>query len=99
MVGHYNSFIVRLWSDDRGRLHGTIEHVATRQSLVFLDLDAIPGFIRLRLSEPLTEPFIQSQVIPGPIDPDLEPSDEGESSDTDPSSAMDNSKFTDEAGI
>ncbi len=98
MVGHYNSFIVRLWSDDHGRLHGTIEHVATRQSLVFLDLDAIPGFIRSRLS-PLSEPFVQAQVMPGPIDPDLEPSDDGESSNTNPSTEMDNSKFTDEAGI
>ncbi len=97
MVGHYNSFIVRLWSDDHGRLHGTIEHVATRQSLVFLDVDAIPGFIRSRLSAPLSEQIIPAPVFPEPVDPDL--SEEGESPDTDPSSMMDNSKFTDEAGI
>ncbi len=97
-MGHYNSFIVRLWSDDHGRLHGTIEHVATRQSLVFLDLDAIPGFIRARLAAPLTEAIIPAPIIPTPVDPDLLPGD-GESPDTDPSSTMDNSKFTDEAGL
>ncbi len=98
MVGHYNSFIVRLWSDDHGRLHGTIEHVATRQSLVFLDLDAIPGFIRARLSAPMTEMILPAQVMPLPADPDLDSGD-GESPDANPSPMMDNSNFTDEAGI
>lgn len=45
-MGHYNSFIVRIWSGEQGRLRGHIEHVATRDKLIFLDPDAITEFIR-----------------------------------------------------
>lgn len=42
----YNSFVLRIWSGDRGELRGTIEHVASRESLVFHDLQALIPFIR-----------------------------------------------------
>ncbi len=48
-MGHYNSFIIRLWTDDNGRLHGTVQHVATGTSQAFLDLAAITPFIQARL--------------------------------------------------
>lgn len=52
-MGDYNSFIVRVWTDGQGRLHGKIEDVATRDDLVFIDLQAILPFIRNRLSPPI----------------------------------------------
>ncbi len=49
MAGTYNSFIVRIWTDDNGRMRGRIEHVTTRESLIFLDLDPMLGFISSRV--------------------------------------------------
>ncbi len=51
-MGHYNSFVVRIWSDEQGRLRGTVEHVTSQDSLVFLDLTAIVPFIRSHLGPP-----------------------------------------------
>ena len=48
-MGRYNSFIVRVWTDGDGRLRGKIEHVITRESLTFSELEPIVGFIRGRL--------------------------------------------------
>ncbi|MBN1399975.1 MAG: hypothetical protein JXA74_04010 [Anaerolineae bacterium] len=41
----YTSFVVRIWSDGQSRSHGTIQHVASGDSLSFLDLQAIIPFI------------------------------------------------------
>ncbi len=49
-MGRYNSFIVRVWTDGNGRLRGKIEHVTTHESLIFLELEPIVGFIRSRLA-------------------------------------------------
>lgn len=51
-MGYYNSFIIRIWSDGRGRLRGKIEHVASHESLVFLEPEKVVGFIRSHLSPP-----------------------------------------------
>lgn len=53
-MGYYNSFIVRIWSDERGRLRGRIEHVASQQHLVFSDPEKVIEFIRSHLVAPLT---------------------------------------------
>lgn len=51
-MGYYNSFVVRIWSDGQGRLRGKIEHVASHESLVFLEPERIVGFIRSHLNPP-----------------------------------------------
>jgi hypothetical protein len=51
-VGYYNSFVVRIWSDEQGPSRGTIEHVSTHDSLVFDDPSAVVSFIRLHLDPP-----------------------------------------------
>lgn len=52
MVGYYNSFVVRVWSDEQGRLRGRIEHVLTREISSFTDPAAIVEFIRTHLTPP-----------------------------------------------
>jgi hypothetical protein len=54
-MGYYNSFIVRVWADGQGRLHGNIEHVASKDNLAFIDLQAVVAFMRGRLAPPASE--------------------------------------------
>ncbi len=51
-MGYYNSFIIRIWSDEQGRLRGRIEHVASQDYLIFSDLQKIVKFVRNHLSVP-----------------------------------------------
>jgi hypothetical protein len=51
-VGYYNSFVVRIWSDEQGVSRGNIEHVLTHDNLVFLDPAAVVEFIRVHLEPP-----------------------------------------------
>jgi len=51
-VGYYNSFIIRIWSDEQGRLRGRIEHVASQDYLVFSDPRKVVKFIRSHLGVP-----------------------------------------------
>ncbi len=44
-MGSYTSFVVRIWSDEQTRMHGTVQHVASRDSLAFRDLQAMVAFI------------------------------------------------------
>ncbi len=51
-MGYYNSFVVRIWLDERGLSRGRIEHVRTHDSLVFADLSALLDFIQGHLQPP-----------------------------------------------
>jgi hypothetical protein len=51
-VGYYNSFVVRIWSDEQGPARGSIEHVWSHESLVFADPAAVVDFIRVHLTPP-----------------------------------------------
>ena len=62
-MGYYNSFVLRVWSDGRGALRGRIEHVGSRDSLVFADLGRIVGFLRAHLGAPREDLF-----EPGPAE-------------------------------
>ena len=44
-MAHYNSFVVRIWSDDDGNFHGEVVHVATQEKRRFLNLDRMDEFI------------------------------------------------------
>ncbi len=63
-MGHYNSFVIRLWTDDNGRLHGTVQHVASGKSLAFLDLAAIAPFIEGRLAPESNEIMSIGMAVP-----------------------------------
>jgi hypothetical protein len=51
-MGYYNSFVLRVWSDDRGTMRGTIEHVGTRDSLAFVEPERIRAFLRAHVAVP-----------------------------------------------
>lgn len=59
-MGYYNSFVVRVWSDEQGQLRGRIEHVLTHDTFGFSDPTAVVDFIRTHLGPP---PF----YIPDPV--------------------------------
>ena len=53
---HSNSFVVRIWSTEEGRVYGRIEHVGSHDQALFTDPVEIVGFIRSHLlpSAPFT---------------------------------------------
>jgi hypothetical protein len=55
-MGHYNSFVIRIWSNGPGRMRGTIEHVASRNSQSFANPEAVLEFIQAHLSPPADDP-------------------------------------------
>jgi hypothetical protein len=45
-MGHYDSFVVRVWVDDTEDItRGYIQHVGTQETMHFYDLDKINEFI------------------------------------------------------
>lgn len=51
-TGHYSSFVLKIWVDegnDEGFIRGQIQHVDTRESMHFLDLDKMTAFIMSHL--------------------------------------------------
>ena len=44
-MAHYNSFVVRIWSDDSGDVRGEVVHVATQERRRFLTWDRMEEFI------------------------------------------------------
>jgi hypothetical protein len=45
-MGHYDSFVVRVWVDDMEDItRGYIQHVSTQETMHFHDLDKINEFI------------------------------------------------------
>ncbi len=66
-MGYYNSFVIRIWTDGRKRMHGRIEHVASRESLVFLDVASVVDFIQEHLVPPPT--YVRDD-IEEPVDDD-----------------------------
>ena len=52
-MGYYNSFVVKIWSDEPGgRVRGHIQHVSSQESSHFLDLNKIVEFIMAHLGPP-----------------------------------------------
>lgn len=47
---HYSSFIVRIWSDQKGHFHGQVIHVATQEKRHFRDMDHMIEFILQHLN-------------------------------------------------
>ena len=58
-MGHYNSFLVKIWSDDKEKLvRGQIQHVGSRDIVYFRTWKKMVGFVTERLGlngEPHTD--------------------------------------------
>lgn len=56
-MGYYNSFVVKIWSDEPGgKVRGHIQHVSSQESSHFLNLDKMLDFIIAHLSPPTAYP-------------------------------------------
>lgn len=69
-MGHYNSFLVKIWADDNEKLvRGQIQHVGSRDIIYFRTWKKMVGFITERLGlngESHTDSSIESK-LPGSI--------------------------------
>lgn len=49
-MGHYNSFLVKIWADDKDKLiRGQIQHVGTKDVVYFRTWKKMVGFMAERL--------------------------------------------------
>jgi len=56
-MSHYNSFIVKFWTDEAiGQHRGQIQHVATRETVYFTSQNEMNEFIRSHLGPPPNNP-------------------------------------------
>jgi hypothetical protein len=56
-MGHYNSFVVRIWSEEaEGTTRGHIQHVGTQEEMYFHSLDKMVSFMVSHLSPPDSSP-------------------------------------------
>ena len=46
-VGHYSSFVIKIWVEDGRMVRGLIQHVGTRESIYFSDFDKMLQFIMI----------------------------------------------------
>ncbi|OGO14511.1 MAG: hypothetical protein A2Z02_03960 [Chloroflexi bacterium RBG_16_48_7] len=44
-MGHYNSFLIRVWTEDGKEVRGSIQHVGTQETVHFNRWDRMVGFI------------------------------------------------------
>jgi hypothetical protein len=50
-MGYYNSFVVRIWTEDRQNLaRGYVQHVGTQESIYFADWEKMASFIHNHLN-------------------------------------------------
>ncbi len=62
-MGHYSSFVVRIWTTREGRFHGWIEHAGSQARMLFLEPEAMLQFIDAHLqSLPGTVPDPEEEI-------------------------------------
>lgn len=44
-MGHYNSFLIRVWTEDDKEVRGSIQHVGTQETVNFNRWDRMISFI------------------------------------------------------
>ncbi len=48
-MGRYTTFVIRIWSNKEGRMHGTIQRTGSQDRLAFASLESILAFVRSHL--------------------------------------------------
>lgn len=48
-MGRYDSFVIRVWTDEHGRARGSIQHLRSADRLAFVSPEAVVGFIQAHL--------------------------------------------------
>jgi hypothetical protein len=50
-VGHYNSFLLRVWTDEHDdEVRGSVQHVGTQESIYFTSWDKMVDFVNNHLN-------------------------------------------------
>jgi hypothetical protein len=49
---HYNTFIVRIWTNENGGFHGEVTHVASQETRGFRELGRMMQFMVERIQRP-----------------------------------------------
>ena len=56
-MGYYNSFVVKIWSEEPGgAVRGHIQHVSSQENSHFLNLDKMLDFMKAHLGPPAPPP-------------------------------------------
>lgn len=64
-MGFYNSFVVKIWSSEAGKLNrGYIQHVGTQEQRYFLDIQGLVDFVLSHLT-PLADDSTMSKQTGG----------------------------------
>lgn len=62
-MGHYNTFVVKIWSDTGGQMtRGHVQHVLSQDLTHFRRLDGLNDFILGHLQDPAGEAVIHHPV-------------------------------------
>jgi len=73
-MGHYSSFVVRIWVDEQEKLsNGYVQHVGTQESTYFTSLDKMEEFIKSHLS--VSQNHLANPEDDNEIDPTLQDSE------------------------
>ena len=65
-MGHYSTFVVKIWCDDCGdMIRGHIQHVSSREHTYFLSLDSIVNFVVSHLGPPHNNSVTQGKAQGG----------------------------------
>ena len=68
-MGYYNSFVVKIWTEDGQNLtRGSIQHVGTQESIYFADWEKVLDFISKHLSWQINHGVGEriEQLLPNP---------------------------------
>ena len=50
-MGHYNSFLLRVWTDERSdEVRGSVQHVGTQESIYFTSWNKMVDFVNNHLN-------------------------------------------------
>jgi len=69
-VGHYNTFVVKIWCDDCGdMIRGHIQHVSSQEYGHFSSLNNMTDFVVGHLGHPPSNPVTHNQTTRWAITP------------------------------
>jgi len=63
-VGHYNSFLIRVWTEDGKEIRGSVQHVGTQESVHFNRWDRMVGFMLEHLNWQISRDTNVDKALP-----------------------------------
>ena len=63
-MGHYNSFLIRLWTEEGKEIRGTVQHVGTQESAHFSQWESMLDFMSEHLNWQISEDTNVDKTLP-----------------------------------